>query len=408
MNWKTVTLGDASELLIGFAFKSDGFLSADSDGVPLVRGDNVQQGTIRWGDKTKKWSKDDFDELARYQLQLGDVILAMDRPIVGGGLKLAWVTQNDIPSLLVQRVCCIRGKRGIADTLYLRYALSHPSFSGHIDRITTGANIPHISGKDIAAYSFLLPQIHEQRCIGQAIAAYDDLIENNQRRIKLLEEAARRLYREWFVALRFPGHERVKVVDGVPQGWTYGALSDSLSYLNRGVSPKYDDSAPGLVVNQKCIRNGLLDLLPARQQAKEVPKEKLLQLGDVLINSTGTGTLGRVAVVRSPIGDCTVDTHVTIARPTNKASMAFWGVALLEMEARFSEMGVGATNQQELIRSHVGAIELLVPPTDLQADFHARAWPMLLQSDTLSKQSGVLRQARDALLPRLMSGALTV
>jgi type I restriction enzyme S subunit len=260
----------------------------------------------------------------------------------------------------------------------------------------------------LESFQLLVPGIETQRRIGGIVKAYDDLIENNQRRIKLLEEAARRLYREWFVALRFPGHERVKVVDGVPKGWTFGALSDSLCYLNRGVSPQYNDSAPGLVVNQKCIRNGLLDLSPARRQAKEVPQEKLLQLGDVLINSTGTGTLGRVAMVRSPVGDCTADTHVTIARPANQAAMAFWGVALLEMEARFSEMGVGATNQQELIRSHVGAIELLVPPTDLQADFHARAWPMLLQSDTLSKQSGVLQQARDGLLPRLMSGALTV
>lgn len=81
---------------------------------------------------------------------------------------------------------------------------------------------------------------------------------------------------------------------------------------------------------------------------------------------------------------------------------------MLEMEPRFSEMGIGATNQQELIRAHVGAIVLLIPPAELQARFHMQAWPILLQSDLLSKQSDMLKQARDALLPRLMSGTLAV
>lgn len=78
-------------MLVGFAFKSAGFLDADSDGVRLLRGDNVQQGYIRWGDKTKKWPITQCDDLERYQLAEEDVILAMDRPIVGDGLKLAWI-----------------------------------------------------------------------------------------------------------------------------------------------------------------------------------------------------------------------------------------------------------------------------------------------------------------------------
>lgn len=408
MTWKTVRLGDVAELLIGFAFKSARFLDVNSDGVRLVRGDNVQQGAIRWGDKAKRWPREELELLRRYELRLGDIILAMDRPIVGGGLKLAWITEDDLPSLLVQRVCRVRGKADVADTLYLRYVLSHPQFLGHVDRITTGANIPHVSGKDIAAYSFPLPPLGEQIRIAGAISAYDDLIENNQHRIRLLEEAARRLYREWFVALRFPGHERVKIVNGVPQGWTRQTLADNASYLNRGIAPAYDDNAQALVINQKCIRNGLLDMTPARRHAKDVPYEKALRLGDVLINSTGTGTLGRVAQVRSAMPNCTVDTHVTILRPANQAAISYWGLTCLELEPRFSEMGIGATNQQELSRARVGSIETVVPPAELQRDFHAAVWPMLVQSHTLSTQVNVLRQARDALLPRLMSGALGV
>lgn len=199
MTWRTVRLGEVADLLVGFAFKSTGFLDAHSDGIRLVRGDNVQQGVIRWGDKAKRWPREDLETLTRYELRLGDIILAMDRPIVGGGLKLASITEDDLPSFLVQRVCRVRGKADLANTLYLRYVLAHPDFSGHIDRITTGSNIPHVSARDIAAYFFSLPPLDEQVRLATVISAYDDLINNSQRRIKLLEEAARRLYREWFV-----------------------------------------------------------------------------------------------------------------------------------------------------------------------------------------------------------------
>ena len=160
MTKKLVQLGQVADMLSGFAFKSQQFLGVNENGVKLVRGDNVQQGFIRWGDKTKKWRGDAYEDFQRYQLAKDDVILAMDRPIVGGGLKLAWIKDNDLPSLLVQRVTRIRGLPGIAVTNYLRYVLSASDFVAYIDRITTGANIPHISGKDIAQFEFKLSSHH--------------------------------------------------------------------------------------------------------------------------------------------------------------------------------------------------------------------------------------------------------
>ena len=231
-------LGDVSDMLVGFAFKSAGFLDADADGVRILRGDNVQQGYIRWGDKTKKWPVAQCDGLERYQLAEDDVILAMDRPIVGDGLKMAWIRPEDLPALLVQRVCRLRGKPDMALTKFIRYVLAAPDFSGHIHRITTGANIPHISGKDIAAYEFELPDLEDQVRIVECLSAYDDLIATNQRRIALLEDAARRLYREWFVHLRFPGHESAPVKNGVPEGWRKTPIVEQTSFLNRGVSPR--------------------------------------------------------------------------------------------------------------------------------------------------------------------------
>src|SRR5690606_33565644 len=110
-------------------------------------------------------------------------------------------------------------------------------------------------------------------------------------------------------------------------------------------TPKYDDTAKGRVINQKCIREGRLSMEPARRQSKDVKPERLVRLGDVLINSTGAGTLGRVAQVRIPLADCTVDTHVTIARPLDDDSATYFGQALLSLEPVFAQMGKGSTNQ---------------------------------------------------------------
>lgn len=401
-------LGDAADMLVGFAFKSAGFLDAEADGVPLLRGDNVQQGYIRWGDKTKKWPTAEVDELARYQLAEDDVILAMDRPIVGDGLKMAWVKPEDLPCLLVQRVCRLRGKPGVALTRFIRYVLAAPAFSEHIHRITTGANIPHISGKDIAAYEFHLPGIDEQAGVVECLSAYDDLIAINQRRIEILEDAARRLYREWFVHLRFPGHEAVPMSQTIPAGWSKSNVAEQTTFLNRGIAPTYDEAAKGRVINQKCIRGGFLSMQPARKQSKDVKAERLVRMGDVLVNSTGAGTLGRVAVVRASIEDCTVDTHVTIARPHDQVSFAYFAQALLGLEPIFAEMGKGATNQLELSRTDIGSVEIWRPPEDVVREFHRLAWPMMEQSEQLLAVNERLASARDLLLPKLMSGTLDV
>jgi len=198
------------------------------------------------------------------------------------------------------------------------------------------------------------------------------------------------------------------VVDGLPEGWELKPIADFVTLLSRGITPKYDDLAKGLVINQKCIREGRLNLAPARRQSKEVKQDKLVQLGDILINSTGAGTLGRVAQVRDEIADCTVDTHVTIVRPKSVETMGFLGVALLELAPVFESMGRGATNQLELGRADIGTVQLLTPPNPLQVEFHNIVWPIFEQVNALVNSCNLLAEARDALLPKLMSGQLAV
>src|SRR6516164_798492 len=152
---------------------------------------------------------------------------------------------------------------------------------------------------------------------------------------------AQRLYQEWFVNFRFPGHEKVRMVESelgpIPEGWLVHSLRDMTSLISRGISPRYDDSASGWVINQKCIRDRRLNILLARKQSKTVPVEKAVRKGDILINSTGVGTLGRVAQVHEELANFTVDSHVTIVRPTRHPD--YLGEVALHLEPHFESMG---------------------------------------------------------------------
>lgn len=339
----------------------------------------------------------------------GDILFARITPCLQNGKISQAVLVTGSLGFGSTEFFVFRGKDNQVDQSFLYYLSLTPAMTEPAKNSMVGA-----SGRQRAAISSIselvltLPQYDEQQRIGELLTQYDDLIETNHRRIALLEESARLLYLEWFVKLRFPGHELVKVVDGLPEGWELKPIADFVTLLSRGITPKYDDLAKGLVINQKCIREGRLNLAPARRQSKEVKQDKLVQLGDILINSTGAGTLGRVAQVRDEIADCTVDTHVTIVRPKSVETMGFLGVALLELAPVFESMGRGATNQLELGRADIGAVQLLTPPNPLQVEFHNIVWPIFEQVNALVNSCNLLAEARDALLPKLMSGQLAV
>lgn len=254
--------------------------------------------------------------------------------------------------------------------------------------------------------------IEAQRQIGAAVSQFDDLIENNRRRIEILEEMVRLLYREWFVHYRFPEHEDVELVDSelgpIPEGWTSTTLGDFAAYINRGIAPKYDEDSSSLVVNQRCVRNHKVNLELARTHSKKVPEEKYVGLGDVLVNSTGVGTLGRVAPLRDDCQDTTVDSHVTIVRPADGVDIDFFAELILSQEALFEAMGIGSTGQTELSRARVSEVPIAVPPAELQDRFGSTVKPGRELMVNLLRQTQVLSETRDLLLPRLVSGELDV
>lgn len=255
----------------------------------------------------------------------------------------------------------------------------------------------------------ILPPIAIQQKIAAILSAYDDLIENNKRRIALLEKMAEEIYREWFVRFRFPGWEKAEFEKGIPKGWAHEKLESLCSVIKRGISPKYDDDSERLVVNQRCIRDGRIDLSDARTHMTKVPTERYIRYGDALINSTGVGTLGRVSLVEFKPDNITVDSHVTICRADpSKVDPVYLGTTVAHLQVYFEMMAAGSTGQVELNRSLIAGVKILVPEaaicgrfSELVADFWRQKQVLLMSVNNLSLTKAML-------LPRLISGKLSV
>ena len=405
MKAEPVKLGDVADMLSGFAFKSAEFLDHSEEGVFLVRGDNVQQGFIRWGEKAKKWRSDAYDDLSRYHLQKDDVILAMDRPIVGGGLKLAWIKDQDLPSLLVQRVTRIRGINDKARTNFLRYVLSTPDFLAHIDRITTGANIPHISGKDIASFTFQLPDLDVQDRIVDFIAAYDDLIENNQRRIALLEESARLLYREWFVNLRCPGGQ--KKFGSIPAGWEVKPMTE-MAVVNRASLSSKDKPEAIQYIDIASVETGVVTSTTKMQYADAPGRaRRLVQHGDVIWSCVRPNRRS-YAMIWNPDDDVVVSTgFAVLTAKTVPFTYLYLACTSDEFVAYLTNRATGAAYPAVSGKDFEEA-QVLCPDQDVLRDFHERCLPLFELRNELIRENGLLSDARNSLLPKLMSGEIQV
>lgn len=402
MSWKIRQLGEVCRVIPGFAFKSE---HLGSEGIPVIKIGNIPDSKRVEPDFSQCFPISLFeDKHKKFILKSGDILLAMTGATAGKAGRV--LCGDDNFYLLNQRVAKLEAT-DIAPS-FLWNVVSSDRYRSLFYSLGGGAAQPNMSGTQIESVEIPCPPSQIQRRIGNILSAYDDLIENNRRRIQLLEESARQLYKEWFVRLRFPGHEHVKVMDGVPEGWERNTIKDVSSIVSRGITPSYDEAAKYLVLNQKCVRNHFVDFEFARRQKKEVLQSKLLQHGDVLINSTGTGTLGRVAQYFGDMKNCTVDSHITLARHSDTAFITYYGYVILNSEDYLSRMGRGSTNQTELSKAVIEDIPFLKPTLTLLNHFEIFARDIKKQIQILASQNNKLAQSRDLLLPKLMSGEVAV
>lgn len=190
--------------------------------------------------------------------------------------------------------------------------------------------------------------------------------------------------------------------------WPLVTLDSLTSLISRGITPKYLQESDQIVINQKCIRDHSIDTSLARPHHPKVINEKWLQYGDLLINSTGEGTLGRVAQVWFMPENVTVDSHVTIVRPKSELLIYYIGGWGITHEREIEALHTGSTGQTELPRDRVKSLELYLPSNAILAKFNSLVQPMVTVITANQNENNRLTQLRDVLLPKLMSGEIDV
>ncbi len=375
------------------------------EGTPVINVRNVGFGDVRKND-LEYIDERKTEKLSEHVLRTGDIVFGRKGAVERHGLiaenEDGWVQGSD----------CLR-LRLSGKTIDRKFASFYFRTHAHqrwMEALCSfGATMASLNQDIVKRISIPLFDNTIQKKIAAILTAYDDLIENNKRRIALLEKMAEEIYREWFVRMRFPGHQKTKFIKGIPEGWTEEKLDDLCKTIKRGVSPKYDDESEELVINQRCIRDGNIDLSVARGHKTSVPKEKYVQYGDALINSTGVGTLGRVSIMEYEPTKLSCDSHVTICRANpKKVSPHYLAHTVRSLQPYFEYMATGSTGQVELSRSLIAGIKIKVPTPELMESFAAQVSPVWKMKQQLHRSITNLTQTRDLLLPRLISGKLSV
>jgi len=304
----------------------------------------------------------------------------------------------------------LKGKPGVVDDIFLLHCLNCADIKPYV----TGAAQPKLSQANLRKIPIALPPFSIQRRIAGILSAYDDLIENSQRRIKILEEMARRLYREWFVYFRFPGYEGCRFVESplgeIPEGWRICALSELVQFKS-GFAFKSGTFAAGgkhRLITIKNVQDGIFNPdtdtyigdLP-----EKMPPYCLLANNDVLLSLTGN--VGRVCLVYA--GPFLLNQRVAKLAPVEAFDWALVYSMFRQAEIRVKlELLSNGVAQQNLSPVIASKMEIIKPPRELRRSFSRLAEPIMLNIVQLYTSIQNLRRTRDLLLPRLLSGQIDV
>jgi type I restriction enzyme, S subunit len=399
--WRDIKLKEVSEYVtVGFVGSmADQYVEA---GVPFLRSLNIHPFRLNYNDL--KYIPESFhDAIKKSKLRPGDVAIVRT-----GYPGTACVIPADLPDSNCSDLVILRPSPEL-NPHYIAAVFNSSFGQSLVGGNLVGAAQQHFNVTVAKELKLRLPPRAEQDKIAALLVGLNDLIANNQRRIALLESMAEEIYREWFVRMRFPQYATLKGDELVPPGWSRQPIGEPAVLIKRGISPDYADQSEHQVINQKCIRGGRLSLAEARPHATVVPEDKVLRYGDVLINSTGVGTLGRAAVFDIDADGVTCDSHVTILRPKDLAhSGEFLAYTIQLLQPHFESMAAGSTGQAELSRELISRTKVLVPTADLLTRFSNVAAPIRRQRRLLLDQNEKLSATRDHLLPRLIAGKLRV
>ena len=386
-------------------------------GYPSIRTPNIGRGYFildgvnRVSEETyRMWTK-------RAVPQTGDLIMAREAPV--GNVA---IIPEGLHPCLGQRTLLIRPDPSKVLPKFLNYFLNAPHMQGIIHAKTNGATVAHLNMMDVRALDVpTLPTPQVQRRIAGILSAYDELIENGQRRIRILEAMARALYREWFVHFRPPGHETMSVVASslgdIPLGWQVSRLQPITTKIGSGATPRggkegyRPDGIPlirSLNIYDYSFEVSNLAYIDD-QQAADL-ENVTVQESDILINITGA-SVGRCALAPSYLLPARVNQHVAIVRTDPAKASPFYVLDAINNEQRKQHLlalAQGGATREALTKDTLSNFQILLPPPAMMTRYHLIASGIHRQREVLLRQIQNLRRTRDLLLPRLMSGQIDV
>ncbi len=396
--WNQSQLGVVADLCLGKMLDQE-----KNRGEPLPYLANVN---VRWGEfaldnlRTMRFEPHERD---RYGLRLGDIVMCE-----GGEPGRCAIWKEQVPGMMIQKALHRIRPHDVLNYRFLFYELLNIGSCKGFDQYFTGATIKHLPGEKLAKVAVHVPPLPIQRRIAGILSAYDELIENSQRRIKILESMARALYREWFVHFRFPGHESVPRIPSplgeIPQGWEVKKLGEIAEDIRRNV-PKGELEEPKPYVGLEHIPRRSL-ALDSWETATELGSNKLeFKKGEVLFGKIRP-YFHKVSVAPFD-GLCSADTIVIRARhPEHYAAV----VACVSSDAFVAEASATA-NGAKMPRANWDVLEkfpVVIPSGRVAEKFSALLAELIADQQTLIFQIQNLRRTRDLLLPRLLSGQIDV
>jgi type I restriction enzyme S subunit len=427
------------------------------DGVPLIATNCIKNDALyAVYEKIRYVSEDTYKNWFRGHPRHEDLVFVCK----GSPGRVAWV-QDPVPYCIAQDMVAIRADRDKITPKYLFALLRAPQTQKLIENMHVGTLIPHFKKGDFQNLYFDIPTDMEfQKYVGELHFQLNEKVELNRQVNQTLEKMAQALFKSWFVdfdpvvdnALAvgnpipdelahrvevrkkahvlsdfqslpenirnlFPnefeqtGEPTVGIEGWVPKGWSAMSLGDVTKELRRGISPKYTDEGGIQVINQKCIRNHEVNYALSRRNDTTLRKVdgREIEVGDVLVNSTGVGTLGRLAQVNAVPEPTVVDSHVTVVRPNPQiCPIYFFGQLMVSKERSIESLGEGSTGQTELSRRILAEQLVLVPPYEQAMLIEEQLKSLSEKSSQNLKQNSALAKLRDALLPKLISGEINI
>ncbi len=388
-------------------------------GMKVINVTNILgDGRIDTGNTSRFVSLDEFEKKYRhFAVDDGDIVIASSGNTYG---KTGRISAKDLPVMMNTSVIRLRSANvNRLDDTFLYAFLRSKAFRDQIESFVIGSAQPNFGPSHLKRMLMPLPPVAEQRRIAGILSAYDELIENSQRRIRILETMARALYREWFIDFRFPSHENVQRVSSslgdIPEGWSTTTLRAITSKIGSGATPRggkeaYKGGQVHLIrsLNVHDYVFQLADLVSIDERQAAELDNVIVKENDVLLNITGA-SVGRCCLVPAHLLPARVNQHVAIVRADPTRVGPFYLLDAINSDDRKAQLlayAQGGATREALTKDTISGFEVLLPPRGLVERYESMAGQIHRQREALDRQGQNLHKTRDLLLPRLLSGEL--